>query len=72
MTGQYVLVTSLVTWDGEQQHPMDTIVTKVDLDDAGNPTPEAMERLAERIRRDVVQKVARSGRPAAGRAEGVS
>ncbi|WP_426504413.1 hypothetical protein ACPPVO_43570 [Dactylosporangium sp. McL0621] len=48
-------------------HPFDVIVTKVDVDENGNPTPEAVQHLAERISRDVQQKFKRIVRIAAPR-----
>lgn len=47
----YLLVTFLVTRDGEQGHPMDTIVKRVDLTADGQPV--AIDRLTEAIVREI-------------------
>lgn len=58
MADQHVLVTFLVTRDGERGHPMDTIVKGVDLADDGSPVPATLERLAGSIVREVARKAA--------------
>jgi hypothetical protein len=54
--GDYVLVTFLVTRDGERGHPMDTIATRIDVDAGGGPANDSLERLTERVRREVQRK----------------
>lgn len=55
----YLFVTFLVTEDGEQGHPMDTLVVRVDLDDNGEPDAQTLDRLHGLIRREVARKVGR-------------
>ena len=55
---EYLLVTFLVTRDGEAGHPMDTIVKRVDLTVGGSPAPDAMDRLADSIAREIARKAA--------------
>lgn len=61
----YLLVTFLVTRDGEQGHPMDSIAKRVDLTADGQPV--AIGRLTDAI----VQEISRKARSAkgAGRAD---
>lgn len=65
--GRHLLVTFLVTREGEQGHPMDTIVKRVDLACDGTPMPAAMYRLAESIAREVVRKATTQDRQSAER-----
>lgn len=64
---RYLLVTFMVTRDGERGHPMDTTVTRVDIDTAGTMTEESLDKLVTRVRRDVQRKAAagppRTGQP---------
>lgn len=63
----YVLVTFLVTGDGEPGHPMDTIVKRVNLTEAGTADEPSMARLADAIAREVASKAAvHAARDAAG------
>lgn len=55
---RYLLVMFVVTGDGVTPHPMDSIVKRVDLDDAGIPTSAAMDRLAKSIADEVGRKAA--------------
>jgi len=50
-SADYVLVTFVVTEDGEQAHPMNSFVTCVDLVD-GEATSESIQRVTDRIRRE--------------------
>lgn len=59
-----LLVTFLVTREGEQGHPMDSIVKRVDLADDGTPTTATLERLTKSIAREVVRKAAAAVRGA--------
>jgi hypothetical protein len=58
----YLMVTFIVTYDGEQQHPMDAYAVRVDLDTDGRPTAEAVEYLLSQVSRAVVAKGARAPR----------
>lgn len=51
---EYLLVTFLVTRDGEQGHPMDAIVKRVDLTAGGQPVDVA--RLTEAIVREITRR----------------
>jgi hypothetical protein len=69
LTADYVLLAFLVTKEGEQGHPMNTIVTRVDVDGDGVPVPAAMDELTSRVVREV-QRKANSRPPAAGTERG--
>lgn len=56
--GRHLLVTFLVTRDGERGHPMDTIVKRVDLAGDSTPTPATLDRLTESIASEVVRVAA--------------
>ncbi len=43
------LVTFMVTGDGEQGHPMNTVTRIVELDENGKPSAEHLKDLVERI-----------------------
>ena len=58
----YVLVSFLVTQDGERQHPMDVAVVKLNLGADDLPDEESMNDLARRVTRAALRKV--SERPA--------
>jgi hypothetical protein len=55
---KHLMVTFMVTEDGEPGHPMDTFATRIDLDDLGNPLPGPWTRLHERVKRELRRKVA--------------
>lgn len=55
----WVLLSYLVSEDGEPQHPMDVSVLRVDLDEHGQPTSASLDRVRDRITRDATAKVAR-------------
>lgn len=54
----HVIAAVLVTHDGERQHPMDVVTYRIDYDDQGQPTPESMQRLTERLTGIVTRKAA--------------
>lgn len=56
----YVLVTFLVTREGDQGHPMDALVKRVDMSDDGTPVVATLERLTESIAREVIRKAVSS------------
>ncbi len=63
LDGRHLLVTFLVTREGEQGHPMDTITKRVALTDDGTPTAATLARLTESIAREVARKAATETEP---------
>lgn len=51
-----VYVTFKVTGEGEQGHPMDHILTRVDLDPDGRPTDQSLAVVMQRLRREIAAK----------------
>lgn len=52
-----LLVTFKVTADGEQGHPMDHLVKRVDVDTDGEPTQASLDALLDGIRREIKRKL---------------
>ena len=59
----YLLVNVLVAEDGEQGHPADVRITRIDITADGAPTDESVQRLVDRITSQVRDKVTRTRRP---------
>ncbi len=51
-----LFVTFKVTHEGEQGHPMDHIIKRIEVDDAGNADADAVARLMESISRELARK----------------
>lgn len=55
--GKHVLVTSLVTVDGEQQdHPKGSVVTSISVRVDGAPDPESLGRFVDLVRAQIQRK----------------
>lgn len=59
MGDRWVLVTFMITNDGEEAHPMGHVIRRVDVAADGTPDPESMRALTERIARHVREKATR-------------
>lgn len=58
----YVLVTFIVTEDGEQQHPMNAGIAKMNLTADGTPDEPSVRDLVDRVTREAQRKAERYAR----------
>jgi len=58
----YVLVTFIVSEDGESLKPMTEAISRVDLDDAGAPV--SLDDLTARVTREICRRWGRPANPA--------
>ncbi len=53
-----LFVTFKVTEEGDEGHPMEHVLTVVQVGDDGEPTAESMVESDRRVRREIARKVA--------------